>query len=75
MNLFGLAAFTLQYIPESVKFQLENGMEAGARKDIEYVLRFNKTSDMDKTAVMGKVDRLIEKNQKIRERQAMLNKG
>ena len=58
-----------------MKFQLENGREAGARKDIEYVLRYNKVSEIDKTSVLDKVDRLIEKNQKMRERQAMLNKG
>ena len=58
-----------------MKFQLENGKEAGARKDIEYVLRYNKVSEIDKTSVLDKVDRLIEKNQKMRERQAMLNKG
>jgi hypothetical protein len=40
-----------------------------------YILRYNKTSEKEKTAVLEKVDRLIEKNQKIRERQAMLNKG
>jgi hypothetical protein len=51
-----------------VKFQLENGREAGARKDIEYVLRYNKVSEIDKTSVLDKVDRLIEKNQKMRER-------
>ena len=75
MNIIGLAAFTLQYIPESIKFQLENARDIGARKDIEYVLRFNKASESEKAAVLDKVDRLIAKNKHIREREALFNKG
>ena len=45
MNVFGLLGFVILYIPESIKFQLENGKFKTAKADIEYVLKFNKCTD------------------------------
>ena len=45
MNVFGLLGFVILYIPESIKFQLENGQFKTAKADIEYVLKFNKCTD------------------------------
>lgn len=44
MNIIGLSGFLFMYIPESVKFQLEIGRYQAAQKDIEYVLKFNKST-------------------------------
>ena len=75
MNVVGLSAFTLQYIPESIKFQLENGREAQAKKDIEYVMRYNKVGETEWAQVVDKVDRLIAKNKFLRDREGMLQTG
>lgn len=44
-NLIGVAGFVLMYIPESTIFLLEKEKFAQAKKDIEYLLKFNKASD------------------------------
>jgi len=72
MNVIGLAGFTMQYIPESIKFQLENGREPQARKDVEYLLRYNKVEDMERVQVLDKIDRLIAKNKYMRDKEALL---
>lgn len=48
MNLIGLSAFVLLYIPESIKFQLENAKFESALKDIQYVMKFNKTTEEER---------------------------
>jgi hypothetical protein len=75
MNIFGLCGFTFVYIPESIKYLLENGREKEAKKDIEYVLKFNKVSEAKYIEVVSKVDRLITKSELLRKREEMLSKG
>jgi len=48
MNLIGLLGFKLLYIPESIKYRLEQGTpqhEKQAKEDIEYLLRYNNASE------------------------------
>ena len=43
-NLIALLGFIVMYIPESTKYLLEKGKYDVARKDIEYLLKFNKAT-------------------------------
>jgi hypothetical protein len=48
MNVIGLLGFKLMYIPESIKYRLEQGTaqhEKQAKADIEYLLTYNKASE------------------------------
>jgi MFS family permease len=44
-NLIGVAGFVLMYIPDSTIFLLEKEKFTQAKKDIEYLLKFNKASE------------------------------
>lgn len=44
-NLIGLAGFVVMYIPESTIFLLEKERFIEARKDIDYLLKFNKAME------------------------------
>ena len=47
MNIIGLLSFKVMYIPESVKYRLEQGTqdhEKQAKADIEYLLAYNGAS-------------------------------
>ena len=44
MNVIGLLGFKIMYIPESIKYRLEQGTTEHEKKagyDIEYLLKFN----------------------------------
>ena len=41
INISGLLVFSIVYIPESVKYQLEKGKFDQAKRDIEYIYKFN----------------------------------
>jgi MFS family permease len=45
-NVVGIAGFALLYIPESTKFLLEKERFKEAKRDIEYLLTFNKASEI-----------------------------
>ena len=47
-NAFALIAFMFIRVPESVIFQLEKHKYAQAKKDIEYILEFNKAKSTEK---------------------------
>jgi hypothetical protein len=61
MNIIGLSGFILMYIPESIKFQLEIGKYSDAKRDIEYVLKFNKVSPETNLICLTLLDRFIAK--------------
>jgi hypothetical protein len=63
MNVVGLAGFIFMYIPESIKFQLETGRYTEAKRDIDYVLRFNRASAEKRVVVGSYLDRFIQKKQ------------
>jgi cyanate permease len=69
MNVVGLCGFIFMYIPESIKFQLETGKFMGAKKDIEYVLKFNNCTPEQQVVCLGILDRLIVKKQSLLENQ------
>jgi MFS family permease len=68
MNVLGLAGFVFMYIPESIKFQLETGKYIAAKKDIEFVLRFNRSTPEQEVVCLGILDRLIIKKQSLLEK-------
>lgn len=48
MNVIGLLGFKIIYIPESIKYRLEQGTpehEKQAKDDIEYLLTFNRANE------------------------------
>ena len=63
----GLAGFVLMYIPESTIFLLENGRFDVVRKDIDYLLKFNKASEEAKQVTYSLLDRLETKKKSILE--------
>jgi hypothetical protein len=53
------------YIPESTKFQLEKGRFEDARKDIQYLLKFNGASEEQRTECESLLERYIIKQDSI----------
>lgn len=46
MNLVGLLGFLVLYIPESTKYLLEKNRFDDANKDMIYILKYNKASEV-----------------------------
>jgi hypothetical protein len=58
MNLIGILGFFVMYIPESTIFLLEKDRFDIAKKDIEYLLNFNKASQEARLATLSLLQRL-----------------
>ncbi len=57
------------YIPESTKFLIEKNRFVETRKDIEYLLRFNKASEEQKAECISLLERYIIKQDSIIEKE------
>jgi hypothetical protein len=57
------------YIPESTMFLLEKEKFTEARKDIEYLLRYNKASDASKIECLSLLERFETKKKSVLERE------
>ena len=53
------------YIPESTMFLLEKNKFNVAKKDLEYLLKFNKANDADSINTMTLFERLKEKKESL----------
>lgn len=60
-NVIGLLGFIFMYIPESTMYLLEKERFAEAKKDIEYLLKYNKANEAAVTEVWSLFARLEEK--------------
>ena len=61
INISGLIVFSVVYIPESVKYQLEKGKFEQAKRDIDYIYKFNKSNPGDQLVCNSLVQRFIDK--------------
>lgn len=48
LNVLAIAGFMAMRVPESVIFLLENHKFEQAKKEIEYILKFNRAGEADK---------------------------
>ena len=58
-NVLALAAFAYMYIPESTKFLIEKNRFDQVKKDIDYLMMFNKASEETKAECMSLLERYI----------------
>jgi hypothetical protein len=67
-NVIAIVTFLIMYIPESTIFLLEKEKFDQAKKDIEYLLKFNKASEEKVTECQLLLDRFILKANSLTER-------
>ena len=68
-NVIALAGFLLIYIPESTSFQLEKEKFPQARKDIEYLLKYNRCSEGQRLECLSRLERYETKSKTHTERE------